>query len=89
VKIFFSCKEPNPPYAEELIRALHLKAGISHRSHLPDSVPVSVVDQIENADAVVRFYDHPDGDEGVYYDVMIPGCPEMGGWFCDDDHKSV
>jgi hypothetical protein len=39
----------------------------------------------------VTFYDHIESnaendDEGLYYDVTIPGCPEMGGWFCDDDH---
>ena len=91
VTIFFSCKEPKPPYAQELMRELHVRTGIPHRSHLQDSIPVSVVDQIENADVVVTFYDHAEpnaasDDEGLYYDLMIPGCPEMGGWFCDDDH---
>jgi hypothetical protein len=94
VRFFFSCTEPKPKYADELLLALRNKIRQPYKSELKESTVVEVVGTIETADVAVTFYldaeawrtTKPTSRQGLSYIAVIKESVITMGWFCDDDH---
>lgn len=56
VRFLFLFTEPKPDYAEGLLRELNRRQGQIHRSKLKESLPVTVVDAVADAHAIVTFW---------------------------------